>query len=218
MPRRKKSVSASPEARAPRVATHLPKDAQGLYTHCSASWSAIKADAAHFGSPVPSAAQVDEDLGALGAALEAAEGGGPVATAAVVAAATKVRQDFELLAKYVQSELRTLPVDDARALLARVLMYESMTGRRAPKPELAAKEGPNVGTVLLVALAVAGALVYTWEWSLDQVTWTAVPQTSKARTLLLGLTPGKVHYFRFRVFKRDGTTSDNSQVVSFMVR
>jgi hypothetical protein len=219
MPRRKKkSVSATNAAMGPRVATHLPVDPQGLYTHCTASWAAIKADPAHFPSPYPPAAQVDEHLQALGLALTAAESGGPVETAALYAAAGKVREDFTMLGKYVQSSVRNGAVQDASVILANVLMYESKVGKRSPKPELQAKDGPGSGEVLLIALAVASALVYTWEWSLDQQSWTMAAQTGRANTLVAGLTPGKVYYFRFRVFKRDETTTSNSQVVSFMVR
>jgi hypothetical protein len=34
---------------------------------------------------------------------------------------------------------------------------------------------------------------------------------------MAGLTPGKLHYFRFRALLRDRTMTDPSQVVAFMV-
>jgi hypothetical protein len=123
-----------------------------------------------------------------------------------------------LLGKYVESVLRAGPAEDAPAIISSVLMFESQVGKRAPKSPLAAKEGATSGVVLLVALAVPSALVYYWELSVDQVTWSAASQTAPARTTIAGLTPGKVYYFRFHAFRRDGGMTDPSQVVNLMVR
>jgi hypothetical protein len=82
--------------------------------------------------------------------------------------------------------------------------------------ELAVKHVTGVsGAVLCVAAAVAGALTYTFEYSLDQVTWSTGLQTGKVRGTITGLAPGKVYYFRFLAFKKDGTTF-MSQVVYLM--
>jgi hypothetical protein len=56
-----------------------------------------------------------------------------------------------------------------------------------------------------------------WEYSVDQSTWTPLPETMKSRTELSGLTPACVYYFRFRAFTRAGW-QDYSQVVRFIVR
>ena len=76
-------------------------------------------------------------------------------------------------------------------------------------------ERMTVGAAAL-ALPFTSALVYTWEWSLDQVSWTTALQTSKAKAVLSGLTVGKVYYFRFRVLTRKGK-QDPSQVVNLLV-
>jgi len=217
MPRKKKAASAKKVITGPRVAQRLPQDPEELYTHGSASWGAVKADTAHFASPNPPAAQMDGDLAALWSALQEAETGGPAATAALNAAAVKVHDDFEVLGKYVQSVLRTLPVEIALALLAEVLMYASNVGKRPPKQALAVKAGAVEGAVKLSALKVPGTILYTWQWSLDQVSWTTASQTPQTRTSISGLTAGKVYYFRFLTIKRDGTTGNPSQVVSFIV-
>jgi hypothetical protein len=47
-------------------------------------------------------------------------------------------------------------------------MFESAVGKRAPKPELEAREGTTSGIVQLIARAVASAVAYYWEVSLDQ--------------------------------------------------
>jgi len=205
------------KTRSPRIAQHLPRDAQGVYTHCSASWAAIKADPVKFATPYPSASEIDADLKVLGDALTAAAGGDPVAIAALRVAEAKVRQTYELLSKYVQSIVRAGPIEDAPATISSVLMFESNIGKRPPKPPLAAKQGAASGLVLLIALAVPSATMYFWEHSVDQVTWTALKPTAQASTSVAGLTPGKVYYFRFHTFTRDNETTDLSQVVSLMV-
>jgi hypothetical protein len=219
MPRKKSGVPKQSPPKGLIVATHLPKDAQSLYLHCLMSWAAVKKDVAHFPTPLPSGTELDADSTALGNALEAAEGGGPTALAAVKAAAKKVRQDHGLLAKYVQSALRSVPIEDTPPILAAILMYASNIGKRGPKPpfEVVQPKGMPSGTVHAIALAVVSAQIYHWEASLDQLSW-VVTTTSKANALLLGLTPGKMYYFRFRACVRGGTMTDYSQVVTLIAR
>jgi Fibronectin type III domain len=85
------------------------------------------------------------------------------------------------------------------------------------KPELAAKQGDVSTVVVLVAKVLGLPAVYWYDYSLDQKTWTTVPQTTKASTVVSGLTPGQTYYFRFHAFSRKGLT-DYSQVVSLLVR
>jgi hypothetical protein len=89
--------------------------------------------------------------------------------------------------------------------------------RRQPKPPLAAEPGATTGTVKAAALAILGALVYTFEWSLDQQSWTSAT-TRKCSYLVTGLTPGKLYYFRVKAFLRDDTTTDYVATVSLIVR
>jgi hypothetical protein len=213
----KKSSSPKKKTRPLRVAQLLPRGPQGLYMRCVASWEAVKADPAHYPTPYPPAAEIDGDLSTLSDALKAAEGGDPVAYAALLVAEAKVRQNHELLSKYVQSVLRAGPIEDMPALLSAVLMYESNVGKRGPKPALEAKQGPMSGIALLLALAVPSAVAYFWEYSFDQLVWSAVKPTAQARASIPGLTPGKVYWFRFHTLTRDNVLSDVSQVVSFMV-
>jgi hypothetical protein len=212
-----KAKKTQKKTRSPRIAQRLPRDAQGLYTHCSATWIAIKGDPGHYPSPYPPPNEVDGDLQALGDALKDAEGGDPVAIAALDVAEAKVRQTFEMLGKYVQSILRASPIEDVPALIASVLMYASNVGQRPPKQELEVKRGTMSGMVRLIALAVASAVSYHWEFSLDQLSWSPGGPTAQADTRITGLTPGKMYYFRFHVFTRENVTTEPSQVVSFMV-
>jgi hypothetical protein len=213
-----KSGSPKKKTKGPRIALHLPADAQALYTRGLAIWNAIKADTTHFPTTYPPADVVEGDFKGLATALQTAEKGSPADKAALEAAANKVRQTLELLGKVVQSVVCAGPVEDAPALISSVLMYESNVGRRSSKPELAAKDGATSGTVQLIALAVASAAAYFWEYSLDQETWTATTPTAQARITIAGLRSGQVYYFRFRVLKREGFLSDHTSLVSFLVR
>jgi len=215
MPRKSSGVPKQKPLRPLNVATHLPSDDEQLFTHCSAGWAAMKADKAHFPSP-PMAAQLDSALTALGAALPAAANGGMAEKAAVKTAALKVRSLWSELAKYAQTVLRTLPVEDTLPILANVLLYKSNAGAHHPKPPLAAKHGATSGNVVVAALAIPRALTYTFEWSLDQQAWSTTT-LGQARVTITGLMSGKVYWFRVRAFLQDGTTTDYVHAVSLVV-
>ena len=218
MARQRKSGSAPKRTKRTNVASLLPRSPQPLYARCTAIWQAVKADTVHFTTPYPPAAQIEGDLTALGTALQTAEGGDSAAKAAVTPAAQKVRQDFRQLREYVQGVLQGLPPEEVPPILAAILLYESMVGIRAPKPPLAIKQGLS-GSVILYALAILGALTYEWDLSADQgVTWTVFGKTGQAQITITGLTPGKVYYFRFNTFQRDGTSTEYVIAGPFMVK
>jgi hypothetical protein len=58
--------------------------------------------------------------------------------------------------------------------------------------------------------------VYYWEVSLDQSTWTRLPETMVARTEVVGLTSAQTYSFRFRAMTR-ARWKDYSPVVSLIV-
>jgi hypothetical protein len=220
MTRQKKSGSAPkrrPRPKRTNVATHLPRAPRSLFTHCGASWAAVKADTGHFPSPFPPASQIEGNLGTLGTALQEAEGGDAAATASVVAADAKVREDFRQLKAYVQGVLQGLPPEEVAPVLASILMFESKVGTKKPKPPLGVQQGAS-GSVILDALAVPGALIYEWEQGLDQASFTPAGRTGQARLAVAGLTPGKQYWFRFSAFLRDGTTTDHVVAGPFMVK
>jgi hypothetical protein len=219
MVRKKSGVPKQKPPKLLTVAAHLPKDPQELYTHCSASWAAIKADPTDFATPYPPGSQVEADLAALLKALQAVESGGTIETTAVRGAAAKVRQDFQMLVKYVQGVLRAGAIENAPGILANILMYVSNVGQRKPKAPFAVEQPPGMasGSVHVIALAVLTALTYGWEVSLDQQTW-SVTTTGQSHAVLTGLTPGKTYYFRFRAFRRNGTQTDYSVIVPLLVR
>ena len=128
----------------------------------------------------------------------------------------KVKEDLFHLRDYVQSvvETNTSPASGA-------VMIESafMTVRKARKrtfSDLSAKNADVSGKVLLTAKSVAPVAVYHGEHSLDQSTWTRLPETMLTRTELEGLTSAQVYSFRFRAFTRAGW-QDYSPVVSLLV-
>jgi hypothetical protein len=85
-----------------------------------------------------------------------------------------------------------------------------------PTPELRVKNAGVSGKVKIAAKAVATAAVYSFEYSVDQSSWTPLPNTMKSRTEASGLTSACVYYFRFSAFTRAGQR-DYSQVVSLLV-
>jgi hypothetical protein len=215
MPRK---ASGIPRERPPRpliLAQHLPQDAVELNVHCTAGWTAMKADTAHFPTP-PATAEMDTALSALDAALKAQPNGSHAQTAAVTAAATTVRGLWTLNSAYAQKVLRSLPVEQVPPVLATVLLYQSQQGKKGPKPPIAARHAATSGSVLVTVLAIAHALSYAFEWSADQTTWSSMtwPRT---RVTISGLTPGKVYWFRVQAFLRSGTTTDPVPAVSLMI-
>jgi len=72
-------------------------------------------------------------------------------------------------------------------------------------------------SVLLTAEVAGKVAAYHWAHAIDQETWTAVPQTLKARTTVASLVPGRKSLFRVRAVRRTGT-DDWTMPVAFLVR
>lgn len=215
MPKKKKKAK---KKRFPRIAMHLARAPQELYTQCSGIWQSVKADPKHFGTTFPPSTQVDDDLKELGDALVVAESGAPADLDALEQAADKVRRTFTMLGKFTESVVHAGPVEEASSLISSVHMYESNVGARPPKPALALQDVLPSGSVRIDALALEGAASYYWEVSVDQVTWTEFARSAQAHATATGLTPGKVYYFRFRALLRREGMTDYSQVVNHLVR
>jgi hypothetical protein len=168
----------------------------------------------HFPS-LPNVAETDAALKELGDALPLAANGGKVENDAVRTAATKVRALWGQLAKYARLALRALPIEETPPILAGVLMAQSHQGQHKPKPPIDAVHGAVSGLMIVTVLAIAHALHYTFEWSLDQQNWSSLTQ-GKTRAIIDGLTPGKVYWFRVRALLRNGTTTDPVGPISKM--
>ena len=197
------------------IAEHLPRNPADLNNHVIAGWTAMKADTTHFPSP-PATAEMDTAITNLGTALQVVPNGAATDTAAVKAAATAVRELWGFHARYAQKVLRALPVEQVPPILKSVLLYASQRGKKGPKPPIQAKRAATSGSAIVILLAVAQTLIYTYEWSLDQVTWQSTT-SGHARVTILGLTPGKLYWFRARAFLRDDTTTDPVGLVALIV-
>ena len=213
-----RKATGVPQAKAPTpliIAEHLPRDPADLCNHVEAGWTAMKADTAHFPSP-PATAELDTALTNLGGALKDVPNGAPTDTKAVKTAATVVRELWGLNARYAQKVLRALPVEQVPPILASVMLYASQAGNKPPKPPIQAKRAATSGSAVVILLAVAQALTYLYEWSVDQVTWQSMT-AGHTRVTIAGLTPGKLVWFRARAFLRNGTTTDPVGIVDLIV-
>lgn len=131
-------------------------------------------------------------------------------------AAIKVQQQLGHFVDRVQAlaDLIALPAD-ARTFIVSMGLSVRKTSR-SKKAELAARYTGVPREVQLDARRIKGAAAYYWEYSLDQQSWTALPETPNGRTLVDGLTPGQVVYFRFRTLSLKGK-SEYCAAVSIMV-
>jgi hypothetical protein len=86
------------------------------------------------------------------------------------------------------------------------------------KVPFAAKAGPNSGSVHLAVKAAARRASYDWEWSGDGgKTWTPLPGTLQAKTLVTGLPAATSVQFRYRAVIRTGE-GDWSQPITLLVK
>jgi hypothetical protein len=88
------------------------------------------------------------------------------------------------------------------------------TKAQVDKAPFAARHGRIPGRVRLDAKASRRHTTYYWQMSADQQqTWSSLPDTQVATTIVDGLTAGALYHFRFRKLTKDGL-SDWSAVVS----
>jgi len=140
-----------------------------------------------------------------------------------VPGAVKVRGDAKIAMMKTLAPLVAIvqaAVDAHLDQAATLASSAAMKLRKLPsfsKAAFAVKDGPGSGQVHLTARAVLTALLYFWEVSSDQKSWSVASDTSGANAILGGLTVGQTYYFRFRARTRK-TTTDYSQVLSHVVR
>ena len=199
----------------PIVSLNLPQENGALITFARAVHNALK-DNESFPSPTPTLTVFAGDIDAFAAAETAAASKARGAVQTRDAKKRQVRKDLRHLRDYVQRIVDTQgDTRNADALIASAFMSVKKAGRHS-RAELSAKNAGILGTVVLEAKAVAHQAVYYWQYSLDQQTWTSVPDTLQARTEIRGLTSAKTYYFRFRALTRAGEIGF-SQVVSLLV-
>jgi hypothetical protein len=126
-----------------------------------------------------------------------------------------VRDDLDRVRVHVQRVADVAGGEEAVAIIVSAGLF--VKGRIARgKQTLAAKPGRMSGVVLLTAKFAGKTAAYFWAWSVDQVTWTELPKTLKAKTRVDGLVPGTIHYFRSRALTRTGMT-DWTTPIAFLV-
>ena len=170
----------------------------------------------HFPNPTPPLATFQADVAALTTAEAAVLSRMKGAVETRNAKLATVRVDLGTLRMYVQGVAAVAAPADADAIIESA----GMTTRKVTlhdKPSIAAKQGSVTGAVNLAAKAAATKAAYTWQYSLDQKTWTTLPQTMKSKTGVSGLAAGTTYYFRFQAVTASGV-EDWSQMVSIMVK
>lgn len=168
-------------------------------------------------NPTPAeVAVLETETDAYDKAIVAARDGSKAARAKRKAARVKVVTTLKHLLHFVRvaAEARPTPAEAAELIISVGMSIKKVTKRN--KAPLRAGHGDISGTVVLDALRVAAVAMYYWQFSLDQESWTSIPQGMKARVVVSGLTPGRVYYFRFQAQTRKGL-GDFSQIVSLMV-
>ncbi len=142
-------------------------------------------------------------------------------TAERLAAKEALRETLKHLANYVQS------VAESQAgtpdLLAIEALVDSVGMRlRAvnppPKQVFAAKYGPVPGSVDLTAPSSPKRDPHEWQISADQLTWTNLPSTRRAKTQVTGLPLGVAQHFRHRTLTKDGPSAWSDPTIMLVVR
>jgi hypothetical protein len=170
-----------------------------------------------FPSPTPTLATFEADIAALVTAETAALGRAKGAADVRNAKLAVVRADLEALKIYIQGVVDASNPANAESIIGSA----GMSIRKVTlhdKAALGVKQGSVSGTVTLSAKAAAKKAAYNWQYSLDQKTWTSLPQTLVAKTGVSGLTAGSIYYFRDQSLTPKGGESDWGQVVSLLVK
>jgi hypothetical protein len=169
---------------------------------------------AYFTTPVPPLATLSADNAKLetdqATALTKTKG----AVAARDAQKAIVMTDLHLLKAYVQSVANA---DEANA--EAIIKSAGMSVRQVTprvKQDLTLKAGAVSGQVKIVAKAATGRASYDWQCSADGVTWTPLPSTLQAHTVLTGQKPGTTVFVRHRAITKTGV-GDWGQAVSMLV-
>jgi hypothetical protein len=169
---------------------------------------------ASFASPNPTLATFEADIAALNTAETAVLSRVKGAVETRNAKLATVKADLGVMRTYVQSIADATP-SNAEAIIESAGM-QIRTVTLHDKPALSVKPGDVSGAVRLAAKSAGDRASYDWQYSTDQKTWTALPQTLQAKTSASGLTAGTLYYFRVQALTRTGE-QNWSQIVSLLV-
>jgi hypothetical protein len=209
-------MSTNNEPVAPAAVLKAPKTSLALIMFARKVHSAF-VNNPNFPNPMPTLSVLEKHIDELEDAETKAASRTKGAVALRDAKKKRLQEDLGLLCAYVQSVVSEgMSPADAIAAIESAHMSVRKAYTRSLS-EVSVKSADVSGKVRLAAKAVASKAMYVWEYSVDQSTWTPLPESMKSRTELSGLTPACLYYFRFRALTRAGW-QDYSQVVRFIVR
>ncbi len=194
------------------AALYAARQVPQFLKQCQSIVAKISANPIFAASPL-SPAQATAHLDELATAELGTQQGLPGAAAERNAKLMIVRSDMRQLKGHVQS-VADANLADAMVIIESAGMSVVKKGVRN-KPELSARYGKVPTTSVLDAKAAKKRASYQWQRSVDQVSWIDLPATMHASTLVTGLTPATIYYFRFRTLTAEGL-SEWSAAVSFI--
>jgi hypothetical protein len=195
----------------PEVVLNLPRKNNDLLAFAKFIYQALLNNV-HFANPDPSLPTLLALITAFDTALTTK---GPNAGTLRKEARMALVAALKHLRDYVQGIAETVVTGVASLVESTGMRLRKSSGRT--KAPFAVKQGAVSGLLVLIAKAVGGQATYYWMMSVDQKTWTDLPDTLRATTTVGGLTPGQTYYFRFRTLSKAGE-SDFSQIVSFLAK
>jgi hypothetical protein len=168
-------------------------------------------------SPNPSLATFQADIAAIvtaeTAVLARTKGAADVRNAKLAI----VRADLESLKAYVQNIVDAANPASGEAIIGNAGMAIRKVTLHS-KPALGVRQGTVYGSVVLSAKSAGKKAAYNWRYSLDQKTWTSLPQTLVSKTGVSGLTPATTYYFQSDAQTVKGGETSWGQIVSFLVQ
>jgi FlaG/FlaF family flagellin (archaellin) len=195
------------------VVLSYPRTAAGLILFAQTVVQKMTGNA-YFPTPTPALSAVTNAIGAYQAAV-----GSSATTKGLKGHRIATRNALLAVLRQVRDYVRTI-AEANPALALEIVESAGMTLKKhvgAVKEMISVIEGAVSGSVECRAKAPGIPANYFWSYSLDQKTWTSVPEAMKSTITITGLTPGQVYYFRYYTMTRKGT-GNLSQTVNLMVK
>ena len=210
-------LGKNPMAARPIAVLKMSRKVKTLITFAESVATAMAANVTVFPSPNPPLATFQADIAALNTAETAVVARAKGAADTRNAKMAVVRADLESLKTYVQNIVDA----DNPANGESIILNASMAIRKVTlhaKQVLAVRQGTVSGSVKLSSKSAGKKAAYNWRYSLDQKTWTSLPQTLVSKTGVSGLTPATTYYFQCESQTVKGGEASWGQIVSFLVQ
>jgi hypothetical protein len=156
----------------------------------------------NFPKSAPLVEEVSAALDTLEAREELALKGGKGMVKERDVALRQAHTKVTLLRAYVQSVANEAG-EKAEAVVQSAGMNVKKPSART-KPSVGAKHGNAPGKVVLDAKALPKPVQYRWQMSIDEDTWTDLPETFVTKTVVEGLARATVYSFRLRTVTKNG--------------